>query len=174
MAALRMAGGVGRPSGVFRALAHRYLVESPNCATPALSRTHSRCWSSEGIRFSIDIRPGLYSDVRISRAIARNAMSRRFASSHPAGGGIGSSDWGRCAGRFGRSLAKRLVGRLSPRPVLDLRASPTLPAGIWTGTINAGRASWPPSSIEPPDFGCRHVQGPPSLVEDVRCTESKD
>lgn len=36
MAALRMAGGLGGPAGVFRTLALRYLVESPDCATPAL------------------------------------------------------------------------------------------------------------------------------------------
>ncbi len=173
MAALRMAGSLGRPSGFFRTLAFRYLVESPDCATPALSRTHSRCWSSEGIRFSIDIRLGLCSDVWISRTIGRNAMSRHFASSHPAGSGIGSSDRGRCADRFGRSLAKRLVGRLSPRPVVDLRASPVFPAGIWTGVMNAVRVSWPPSSVEPPDSGYRHVQGP-EPGRGRSSTESKD
>ena len=118
---------------------------SPLIAQPRPSpETHSRCLSSEGIRFSIDIRPGLCSDVRISRAIGWNAMSRHFASSHPAGSSIGSSDWGVCADRFGRSLAKRLVGRLSPRTVMDLRASPVLPAGIWTKVTNASRAARPP------------------------------
>ena len=100
MAALRMAGSLGRPSGFFRTLAFRYLVESPDCATPALTRTHFRSWSSKGIRVSIDIRSGLCSDVRVSRAIGRNAMSRHLASSNPACGGIGSSDWGSMRGSF--------------------------------------------------------------------------